>query len=292
MEPYTNDSPLIVILGPTASGKTALSIELARRFNGEIIAADSRTVYKGMDIGTAKPTQAEMAGIRHHLIDVTTPDKPYNVHRFQQAAVAAIDEIAARGKVPFLVGGTGLYIDAVIYNFSFAGGSTDQATRAALSELSIQELQMMIIDRGLALPADPHNPRRLIRVIERNGVEPQRQPLRARTVLLGLDIAREQLQAKIERRVDSMVAAGLANEVKLMSSLYGWDVPAMQAPAYKSFRSYIEGMATLEEAKQLFVRLDMQYAKRQKTWFKRNESIHWISKTEEAVGILTTILNK
>ncbi len=292
MEPKPDHAPLIVILGPTGSGKTALSLELAHRFNGEIIAADSRTVYVGMDIGTAKPTHAEMAHVPHHLIDVTTPDKPFNAYMFQQAASAAIRDISRRNRLPLVVGGTGLYIDALLYEFSFAGGMAEEATRSELSSRSVKELQAEISRCGLEMPADLLNPRRLIRVIERNGAPAGRGPLRPNTVVLGLDIDREELRRKVERRVDGMVDNGLVAEVRCLAEAYGWEVPAMQAPAYKSFRKYIGGDATLDEAKQLFVQMDMQYAKRQKTWFKRDPTIHWISNMEEAVDIVTTFLNK
>jgi len=292
VEPHADNTPLIVIVGQTASGKTALALDLARRYNGEIIAADSRTVYQGMDIGTAKPTSDELEMAPHHLINVVTPGEPFNAERFQRLANQAIADIAGRGRVPFLVGGTGLYVDAVIYSFSFQGGSADPAVRAALERLSVPELQERIVSSGLELPANSQNPRHLIRTIERDGAVPGRQLLRDNTVVLGLEIDPDILRQKIHMRVHDMVARGLVEEVRALGYRYGWDIPALQAPAYKAFRPYIEGAITLEEAEQQFVQQDLQYAKRQKTWFKRNKSIHWISKTEQAVDIVTTFLNK
>jgi tRNA dimethylallyltransferase len=278
-------------LGPTASGKTALALELAERYNGEIIAADSRTVYKGMDIGTAKPTEDEQRRVRHHLLDVVTPDVSFTVADFQRLAQEAIADITSRGKLPILVGGSGLYIDAVIYNFSFRGGP-DLEQREVLQNASAEELQHLLHERGIALPANERNPRHLIRTLEANGAAPRQDQLRVHTLVLGLDPGREVLQEKIARRVDTMVAAGFAREVQELAERYGWNATALQAPGYRAFRSYLERATSLEEAKRLFVQNDLQYAKRQKTWFRRNEDIYWISKTAEAVGLVTTLLNK
>lgn len=291
MESVTNNPALVVILGQTASGKSALAMDLARRYGGEIIAADSRTVYKGMDIGTAKPSAADQELVPHHLLDVVNPDERFTVADFQTQANAAINDIAERGKVPFLVGGSGLYIDSVIYNFSFRKPA-DEAQRAKLHDLSISELQEMLVERGIGLPENKDNPRHLVRALETGGEIPQRQGLRPNTLVIGLAKERDQLEASIRRRVDIMVEEGFADEVKRLSEQYGWDVPALQAPGYKAFRMYVAGQANLEEAKSLFIRHDLQYAKRQKTWFKRNPDITWISNPEEAVDLVTTFLNK
>lgn len=291
MEPVSNDTPVIAIVGPTASGKTALAIELARQFNGEIIAADSRTVYKGMDIGTAKPTPDELAAVPHHLIDVATPDTQFTVADFQQLARRAIADISGRGKMPFLVGGSGLYIDAVLYGFSLRAAAPS-AQREQLQELPVDDLQALLIERGIALPENARNPRHLIRALETEGATPERKPLSPHALIIGIDPGREVLREKVTRRVDTMVEAGFIDEVRRLVTQYGWDAPGLQAPGYRAFRQFIEGGGSLEEAKQLFVQNDMQYAKRQKTWFKRNHDIHWISKTAEAVELITTLLNK
>lgn len=291
MEPITNNPPLIVILGPTASGKTALALDIAGRFNGEIIAADSRTVYRGMDIGTAKPTPQERRQIPHHLLDIVAPDQPFSVADFQRLAQAAIASIAARGKLPILVGGSGLYIDAVIYNFSFRGGP-DLPRRAQLQELSVAALQQHLRQNAIGLPAGDRNPRHLIRTLETHGARARREQLRANTVIIGLDPGRETLAEKITQRVDHMVDAGLVEEVRTLAAAYGWDVPALQAPGYKAFRLYLAGVTTLDDAKKLFVQYDLQYAKRQKTWFKRNPDVQWTSNSAKAVDIVTTLLNK
>lgn len=291
MESGANNTPVVAIVGPTASGKTALAIKLAQRFNGEIIAADSRTVYQGMDIGTAKPTPHEQAASRHHLIDVTTPDKQFTVADFQRLAREAMSDIARRGKLPFIVGGTGLYIDAVLYNFSLRAPA-DADKRAELQKRSVEELQNLLRERGIALPENSRNPRHLVRALETEGMLSERRSLPTHALLIGLDPDREVLREKITRRVDVMVEAGFINEVRKLAEQYGWDAPGLQAPGYRAFRPYIQGEISLEEAKQLFIQNDMQYAKRQKTWFKRNPDIHWISKTAEAVELITTLLNK
>jgi tRNA dimethylallyltransferase len=206
-------------------------------------------------------------------------------------AQQAIAGIASRGKLPFLVGGSGLYIDAVVYDFSFRPGA-DASQREQLQKLSVGELQSLLAERGIALPENQRNPRHLIRALEAEGATPMRAPLRPNTLYIGIDPGRDALREKITRRVDVMVEAGFIDEVRRISKRYGWDAPALQAPGYRAFRAYIEGSSTLEEAKQLFVQNDMQYAKRQKTWFKRNNDIHWISKTAEAVELITTTLNK
>lgn len=291
MGSIADDAPLVVIVGPTASGKTALALEIARRFHGEIIAGDSRTVYIGADIGTAKPTAQEQAMVPHHLIDVAMPSEQFTVADFQKQARAAIADVSARGKLPILVGGSGLYIDAVIYNFSLRGGR-GAMNRERYAGLSVDELQKLLSQKDIPLPQNSRNPRHLIRSLESNGQAHARQPLRPHTVIIGLDPGREVLRQKISSRVAAMVAAGLVDEVRRLAGQYGWDAPALQAPAYRAFRGYVEGGLSLERAEQLFAQNDMRYAKRQQTWFKRNPDIHWISKTTESVALVTTLLNK
>jgi len=286
-----NQPPLIAIVGETASGKTALAIELAKKLGGEIICADSRTIYKDMDIGTAKPDGVEQAAVPHHLINVVRPDQSFTVADFKILADDKIREISGRGHIPFLVGGTGLYVDAVLYNFNFAG-TPDLKERQRLQQLSVDELQAEHVRRGISLPENAKNPRHLIRSLETGGQKAQNNTLRNNTLVIGLSIDREALMQKLKRRVDTMIDHGFIDEVRRLADMYGWDVPAMQAPGYKAFRGYIEGILTLDEAKALFVRNDAQLAKRQRTWFKRNKSIHWIHNSSEAVDIVTTFLNK
>ena len=291
MESITNNAPLIVILGPTASGKTALAIQLASQFDGEIIAADSRTVYKGMDIATAKPNAVERSEVRHHLLDVVKPNEVFTVADFKRLANAAIKDIASRGKIPFLVGGSGLYIDAVIYNYGLRPVGSS-ALRDELNQLSVEELQERLRQKSIPLPRNDRNPRHLIRAIETGGILSKKEELRPKTLVLGLDPDREVLQAKITARVDAMVNDGLVSEVYRLATEYGWNTPAMQTPGYRAFRSYLDGTASIDQAKKLFVQADLQYSKRQKTWFKRNRDILWISKTTDLVDLVTTFLSK
>jgi tRNA dimethylallyltransferase len=282
--------PLVVLVGQTGSGKSALAIELARRFNGEIISADSRAIYKGMDIGTAKPSVEDQAKVPHHLIDVVTPNQPFTVADFQRLAREAIAGVTNRGRVPFLVGGTGLYVDSVIYDFSFRRPANPME-RQRLQAMTVEELQREIEERGLPLPENEQNPVHLIRTLETEGEVSQHGPLRTNTLVLGLTIEKDKLERRIQDRVEGMVAQGFTDEVRNLSSKYGWDVSALQAPGYKEFRLYLAGEVSLEETEQQFVRSHLQYAKRQKTWFKRNADIIWISNSEEAVDRVTTFLN-
>lgn len=251
--------PLVVIVGPTASGKTALALKLAEQFNGEIICADSRTIYKGMDIGTAKPTQAERQATAHHLLDIVEPDESFNVVEFQQQAFASIEDVLSRGKLPILVGGSGMYVDSVIFNYQFAQANA---------------------------PRDSKNPRHLSADVPR-----QQLKLRDETLVLGMDIDADTLRARSESRTRAMVDDGLLQEVKTLSLRYGWDVPAMWSPAYRAFRGCIDGQKTLQQAIKDCVTYDAQLAKKQRTWFRRNNSIHWLSDPSIAVDLVTTFLN-
>lgn len=285
--------PLIVIVGQTASGKTALSLELAERFNGEIIAADSRTVYKGLDIGTAKPTTAEQARVPHHLIDVVTPDQPFTAADFKRLANAAIDDITARGRLPIMVGGSGLYVDAVIYDYEFRPAA-NPAERQRLLQLSVPELQAEISAKGLPMPANATNPRHLSRVLESGQLEGIKHDLHPQTLVLGLQPDKDELDQRIAQRVDQMFADGLLEEAEHLFEQYGPDVPALETPGYRALRQYLSGELTIDETKQAFVRNDRLLAKRQRTWFKRNNSIQWLPQQgtiAKSVDLVTTFLN-
>ncbi len=250
---------LIVIVGPTASGKTAAAIELAQKVNGEIICADSRTVYRGMDIGTAKPTAVERAQIPHHLLDLIDPDEHFTVADFKRLAVEAIDDIHARGKVPILVGGSGLYIDAILYDYKFADPDS---------------------------PRDSINKRHLAQTVPRI-----RGSLRPQTLVLGLEVPREELRRRLEARVEDMISAGFLDEVTKLRQQFP-NSRALLAPGYKAFIQYLDGHISLDDARALFVTNDYQLARRQMTWFRRNNSIQWLNNSSSVVGIVTTFLNK
>lgn len=281
-------APLIAIVGQTASGKSSLALTLAERYNGEIIAADSRTLYKGMDIGTAKPSVADQARVPHHMLDVIAPDQTFTVADFKQQATELIKDIQSRGKVPVLVGGTGLYIDSVLYDFTLR--PVNETQRAALERLSVIELQERITEQGLGLPNNPENPRHLVRVLESNGEPSTRKPLRSHTVLIGLEVSQELLQERITERVDHMVTGGLEQEVRHLANTYAWQTPGMSAIGYAEFQPYFAKEQTLEQVKEQIIVHTRQYAKRQKTWFKRNADIRWCTTTAEAEHLAEAFL--
>lgn len=283
--------PLVVIVGQTASGKTALGIDLAERFGGEIICADSRTIYKGMDIGTAKPTVKERTKIPHHCLDIIEPNQTFSAAEFKRLALAAIKDITVRGKLPIIVGGTGLYIDAVLFDFKF-GSSADVVMRNELSTKTVPELQAIINSHGYNMPENSKNKRYLIRTIERKGVEGNRSPLRPNTLVLGLKVDPATLKQRIATRVDTMVEAGFVQEYRALRRKFPKDAPAFLAPGYKAFDDYINGSVSLAEAKAAFMQNDVRLAKRQWTWFKRNECVQWLDDRSNAVDIVTTFLNK
>ncbi len=286
-------SPLIVIVGETASGKSALAIQLAKQFNGEIICADSWTVRRGVNIGTAKPSQEEQATVPHHLLDVVGPAEDFTAAVFKKLAEQAIDDVANRGKLPIMVGGTGLYIDGVIYDFSFlpAGG---QKLRRELNSLTIPQLLKRIEDNGLDVgEVDIRNKRRLIRLIENNGRLPTKHPLRENTLLIGLRTNLEVLKNRIEQRVNEMINDGLETEARELVERYGWDCEALKGIGYSQWRGYFEGRQGRAETHQKIIKATLNLAKRQRTWFKRNKSIHWISSPvnwQQVVDLVTTFL--
>jgi len=273
--------PLVAIVGETASGKSALAMRLAEVFDGEIICADSRTIYKGMDIGTAKPTAADRALIPHHVLDVVTPDQRFSAADFKLQAEAAIADIQSRGKLPIMVGGTGLYVDAVLYNFSFREAA-DPSERARLEKLSVEELQQALAGKDIPLPNNPQNPRHLIRALEANGQSAERQVLRGKTLVLGLKVDKDILEKRIEKRIDDMITTGLIPEVKSMAAKYSWEAPGLQTIGYREFRDFLSGKNTLEEAALRLKQSTKRFAKRQRTWFKRSPDIQWIDGFEQA----------
>ncbi len=286
--------PLLVIVGETASGKTSLAIELARRLNGEIICADSWTVRREVNIGTAKPTIEEQKRVPHHLLDVAGPDEDFTAAVFKKLALESIDEISSRGKLPIMVGGTGLYIDGVIYDFNFLPAG-DRDDRELLNNLSIKELLKIIGERGIELgEVDQRNKRRLIRLIETNGAKPTRKQLRPKTLILGITPDAEQRNERIEARTDKMIAAGLEQEVAGLIDRYGWDCEALKGVGYAQWRGYFEQQKTLDETRLAINKATKDLAKRQRTWFKRNKSIHWIDtpvNVPKTVDIVTTFLS-
>jgi tRNA dimethylallyltransferase len=269
------NTPLIVIGGETGSGKTTLAIILAQKFKGEIISADSRTVYKGMDIGTAKPTLAERQGVPHYGFDLVHPDQPFSVYDFQQFAQKKISDIVARGKLPIMVGGTGLYVDAVIYDYVFRP-LPDMTRRAELQALTVDELQRLVLEAGLLLPENSRNSRHLTRLLE-SGISPlQQRQVRSRTLILGLQVPQSDREQRIRIRVQDMIRHGFIDEVRRLYERYP-NSEALRAPGYKAFGAYIRGEIDQEEAKRQVVLDHLRLAKRQRTWFRRNSEISWLS---------------
>lgn len=287
--------PLIAIVGETASGKSALAMDIAQRYNGEIIAADAMTVYKDFDIGTAKPSKEDQATIPHHLLDIAEAGEKFNVVAFQKAAYVAISDIHARGKLPILVGGSGLYVDSVLYDYSFAYRPSD-AFRAELNDLSLEELQDMAQEGGFDTDSiDMKNKRRLIRLIETRGQVATSRDLREGTLVLGVSRLRHELLEAVDQRVDGMITQGLQQEVARLVYKYGWEVEPMKSVGYREWREYTARENELEEVKQKIVMDTMRLAKKQRTWFRRNKSIQWITSSGEkdsADVIVTSFLNK
>lgn len=291
----TTTSSLVVIVGETASGKSALALKLAERLNNvggaEIICADSRTVYKGMDIGTAKPSNEDQSRVPHHLLDIVNPNEDFNVSTFQGMAKRAIEGIASRGKLPVMVGGTGLYTDSVLYDFSFRIPA-DRIRRAEIEQLSTEAMQSYLLSHDIKMPLNTQNRRHLIRAIESEGQEPERKDLRPNTIIIGLTVPKDVLDERITARVEAMINGGLEEEVRQLVDMYGWESEAMSAVGYREWQDYFTGKQTLEQTKQLIIIHTRQYAKRQRTWFKRNKHICWVDSPDDAHEIVMKFLQQ
>lgn len=289
------DRPLVILTGPTAVGKTALSIALAKAIDGEIVSADSMQVYRHMDIGSAKITAEEMAGVPHHLIDVLNPTEAFNVVIFQKLAKEAMAEICGRGHIPILVGGTGFYIQAVLYDIDFTENDEDVSLRKELEAFAKKEGAEALYDRLKAVdPAScesihAHNVKRVIRALEfyeKTGQpisahnESQRQNISPyRFAYFVLNDSREEIYRKIDLRVEQMMAAGLVEEVQALREMgCTKDMVSMQGLGYKETLRYLEGEITLEEAVYLIKRDTRHFAKRQLTWFRREKDVIWVEK--------------
>jgi len=272
--PASNNRPLLVIVGPTASGKSALGMRVAEKYGGEIIAADSRTIYRGMDIGTAKPSAEDQRRVPHHLIDIRDPDESFSAAEFKEFALEAIADIHARGKLPILVGGTGLYIDSVIFDYQF-GPAADPTRRAELQRMSVEELQEICRKNDIDIPINSTNKRHLVRAIELGGLPHHEKVLRSSTFVVGISAKRDVLRGRVRRRADEMVNEGVLDEVATVGAKYHWAGEALKGNIYRIFRGVVEGHTSLEAALEEFVQSDMALAKRQMTWFKRNKHIMW-----------------
>lgn len=288
---------LVVIIGPTAVGKTELSLELAEQFDGEIISGDSMQVYRGMDIGTAKAKPHELARVPHHLIDIIQPDEEYSVALFQASATRLITDINQRGRLPFIVGGTGLYIESVTHRFQFAQTPQDPQLRDRLQRLADTEgvealhARLAEVDPITAERLHPNDVKRVIRALEiyeSSGYKMSDFQLRAEQspydlVMIGLTMEREKLYERINHRVDLMIEAGLVEEVrKLLDQGYDSSLVSMQGLGYKELIPYLYGEITLEKAINDIKQRTRHFAKRQLSWFRRMPEIKWFDMTDPA----------
>lgn len=289
---------VIVICGATASGKTALSIELAKKINGEIISCDSMQIYKDMDIGTAKPTKEEMEGIKHYLIDFVSPDKRYSVADYKKDAKKAIKEILEKGKTPIVVGGTGLYVDSLIYEIEYPNIEFNEEYRKKLEkeveEKGLEELYKRAkeIDPKAIEKISPNDQKRILRILEiynatgKNKTEQEKESRKNEVEydykVYALDWDREKLYERINKRVDIMLEQGLIEEVKTIYHKYEKFPTAMQGLGYKEVVEYLEGKITKEEMIEKIKQETRRYAKRQLTWFRKNKQTIWL-KAEDGI---------
>ena len=296
--------PLVIIAGPTASGKTALSVNVAKKIGGEIVSADSMQIYKYMNIGTAKPTEEEKQGVPHHMMDFLEPSVNFSVADYCEMASEIIRDIDSRGKIPVMVGGTGLYIDSLVNGVDFGESDGDEVLRNELEALAEKEGNEAVhkilaeIDPETAEKYHPNNLRRIIRAIEvykTQGVtvsekakEEKISPYNA--VYFCIDWDREVLYDRINRRVDIMAEDGLLDEVKdLLNRNIDPKCTAMQSIGYKEFYGYLNGEMTLDETLDTIKQSSRRYAKRQLTWFRRNKDIHWLNPETAEVDAMEII---
>ena len=296
---------IVCVVGPTACGKTTLGVLLAKRYGGEVVSADSMQIYRGMTIGTAAPTAEEMDGVPHHMIAVADPAEQWSAARYAQAAIPIVDDILKRGKLPILVGGTGLWLDAVVQGREFAPGQAGGAVRRELeAQLAAEGMEPLLqelrrVDPESAARLHPADTKRILRALEvyretgetitAHDERTRSLPPRYDAVWLGLRFAdREDMKALIDRRVDAMVRSGLEEEVRaLLQSGLPPSATAWQAIGYKEFLGVLEGTATMEQAVAEVKLRSRQYAKRQLTWLRRNPAIHWMEWEKERTEILT-----
>ena len=284
---------IVVVCGPTASGKTALSIALARAFDGEVVSADSMQIYRGMDIGTAKPTLEEREGIPHHMLDVAEPGESYSVSRYVQEATACVEDILSRGKLPIVCGGTGLYIDGLIRGTDFQPAGTDNGIREVLEKEWEEQGAEAMMARLAAVDPDSaerlhlSDKRRILRALEvylatgetitAHNARTKAIPPRFEAVMIGLNTQpRDILYGRIDRRVDMMLEQGLLQEVQTLLEKGLLEGTAAQAIGYKELLAHFRGEMTLDAAADLIRQKSRNYAKRQLTWFRRDERVKWI----------------
>jgi len=307
MTASTEKQPLIVIVGPTAVGKTALALHLAEALDGEIVSADSRLFYRGMDVGTAKPKPKpeERVRVPHHLIDIASPNETVGLAEFHEQATAAIADIHARDKLPLLVGGTGQYVRAVVQGWRVPRVPPDADLRAELEAQAEREgaeslhARLAQLDPTAAERIDPRNVRRVVRALEvciltgqPISEQQKREPPPYRILQIGLTMAREALYARADERIEAMMAAGLEDEVRrLVEAGYGWELPAMSGLGYVQFKPYFEGEATLEDVVIEIKRATRRFIRHQYNWFRPSDpAIHWFDVTETSAAEIEAIV--
>ena len=306
MEKMSEKQKVIVICGPTASGKTATSIELAKKLNGEIISADSMQIYKDMDIGTAKPTKEEMQGIKHYLLDFVSPEERYSVAQYKQDAKKAIKEILTKGKTPIIVGGTGLYVDSLIYEIEYNDINIDENYREELEK--IQEKEGLEKLYQMAIEIDPiamekiskNDKKRIMRVLEiykatgktktQQEIESRQKPVEYDYKVFAINWDREILYQRINKRVDIMINQGLIKEVQNILAKYNKFPTAMQGLGYKEVVEYINGVCAKEEMIEKIKMETRRYAKRQLTWFRKNKQTVWLDGKNDIQNNINIIL--
>lgn len=297
--------PLVVILGPTAVGKTATAISLAQHFDGEIISADSRQIYLGMDIGTAKPNVDEQAAIPHHLINITPPDVPVNVTQFQQMAYGVVDELLKRDKLPLLVGGTGQYISAILEGWQIPEILPHHELRTELEQFATEhgweELleRLRQLDPVTAATIDGKNLRRVIRALEVCIVSGrpfselrQKNPPPYRVLEIGLTLDRQMLYDRADQRIDKMIEHGLLDEIRtLIKAGYTWNLPAMTSLGYLEMGNYLQGLLNFDEAVKQFKHATHHFIRRQYTWFRKyNPKSHWFESLSSTLPSLQHLI--
>ncbi|NLO98923.1 MAG: tRNA (adenosine(37)-N6)-dimethylallyltransferase MiaA [Clostridiaceae bacterium] len=298
---------VMVIAGPTASGKTDLAVELALMVNGEIISADSMQIYRGMNIGTAKPAIEERRGIPHYLLDIVNPDETYSVAQFKDDALACINDIIKRGKTPIVAGGTGLYINSLVYNITFSETIADWEYREELKKMAEEQGPLVLherlqkIDPKSAEAIHPNNTKRIIRALEvykTTGIPisehkdgSRRVPPSYEFLIYGLQVEREKLYQRIDQRVDKMMVKGLYDEVEeLLKCGYSPKLPSLQGIGYKELISTIEGKCALSEAIDSIKTNTRRFAKRQITWFNKTEGLVWLEYSDANTWAILKLL--